>query len=186
MAFLYLTNPLHMFIWLHQWLLVFFIALFAPAAHSTFSKPHAHPFYVGVVEVNHNKSAASLEISCKLFAEDAEAVLEQQYKTTLDLSQPQQKSKIDGLLADYVPKHLALQADKKGVKLRYVGFEKEAESLYCYFEATGIPTVSTIDLRNSMLYDFTDKQINIMHVMVNGVRKSYKLDYPKTEASFAF
>jgi hypothetical protein len=176
-----------MFLWLHQWLLLIFVSLFAPAARSTFSKPHVHPFYVGVVEVNYNKSAASLDISCKLFAEDAEAVLEQQYKTSLDLSQPQQKSKIDGLLADYVPKqHLELQADKKGMKLHYVGFEQEAESLYCYFEVTGIPTVSTIDLRNSLLYDFTDKQINIMHVMVNGVRKSYKLDYPKTDATFTF
>jgi hypothetical protein len=175
-----------MFIWFQQWLLVFLVSLFAPAAHPTFSNAHAHPFYVGVVEVAHNKSAASLEISCKLFAEDAEAALEQQYKTSLDLSQPQQKAKIDGLLADYVPKHLALQADKKDVMLHYIGFEKEAESLYCYFEATAIPSVSTIDLRNSLLYDFTDKQINIMHVMVNGVRKSYKLDYPKTEASFSF
>jgi hypothetical protein len=175
-----------MFLWLHHWLLLFFVSSFAPAAHPTFSKAHAHPFYVGVVEVNYNKSAASLEISCKLFAEDAEAVLEQQYKTSLDLSQPQQQSKIDGLLADYVPRHLELRADKKGAKLHYVGFEQEAESLYCYFEVTSVPSVSTIDLRNSLLYDFTDKQINIMHVMVNGVRKSYKLNYPKTDASFSF
>ena len=64
--------------------------------------------------------------------------------------------------------------------------EVEAESLYCYFEADGVPAVKTIDLHNSLLYDFTDQQINIMHVMVDGVRKSSKLEYPNTEASFAF
>lgn len=170
-----------MVVWLYQWLL--FSGLFSPA---TFSKAHAHPFYVSVVEVNHNSKDAALEISCKLFAEDAETVLEQQYKTTLDLSLPQQKTKIDGLLADYVQKHLSLQVDKKGQKLRYIGFEREAESLYCYFEIDGVAAVKTIDLHNSLLYDFTDKQINIMHVMVNGARQSFKLEYPNTEAAFRF
>jgi len=172
-----------MFLWFQQWLLLF-VPLFVST--STFSKTHAHPFYVGVVEVNHNKASAALEVSCKLFAEDAQNVLEQQYKTKVDFGQPQQKAAIDRLLNDYVHKHLALQADKKPVQLQYVGFERDAESLYCYFEADGVANVKTIDLNNSLLYDFTDQQINIMHVMVGGVRKSYKLDYPKTEASFSF
>lgn len=172
-----------MFLWFHHWLLLL-LPLFVST--STFSKPHAHPFYVGVVEVNHNKASAALEVSCKLFAEDAQAVLEQQYKTKVDFSQPQQKATIDKLLNDYVHKHLALQADKKPLKLQYVGFEREAESLYCYLEADGVPVVKMLDVNNSLLYDFIDQQINIVHVMVGGMRKSFKLDYPKTDATFSF
>lgn len=175
-----------MVLFLYKWLLIFFLPVVFLRSPQTFSKPHAHPFYVSVVEINYNKTGAALEISCKLFAEDAEAVLEQQYKTSVDFGQPQQTKKIESLLNDYVEKHLSLLADKKLQRLRYIGFEREAESLYCYFEIDGIPAVKTIDLTNSLLYDFSDKQINIMHVMVNGVRKSYKLDYPKTEASFSF
>ena len=172
-----------MFLLFQQWLLLF-VPLFVSTA--TFSKPHAHPFYVGVVEVNHNKAGAALDISCKLFAEDAQTVLEQQYKTKVDFGQPEQKATIDRLLNDYVHKHLALQADKKPLNLHYVGFEREAESLYCYFEAEGVPVVKNLDFNNSLLYDFTDQQINIMHVMIGGVRKSFKLDYPNTGASFSF
>jgi len=169
----------------NKWPAVLLLSLFL-LPQPSFSKVHVHPFYVGVVEINHNKTGAALEISCKLFAEDVETALEQDYKTVIDFSQPQQSKKIDALLADYVPKHLAVQADKKAQALRYVGFEREAESLYCYFEVKGIVSVKTIELSNSLLYDFTDKQINIMHVMVGGVRKSFKLDYPKTEAAFSF
>src|SRR6476469_2461686 len=171
-----------MLLWLFNWLLLlpyFF-------TNATFSNAHKHPFYVSVVEVNHNQKDATLEISCKLFAEDAQTILEKNYKTTIDFEQPQQAKKIDGLLNDYVQKHLALRTDGKTQALKYIGFERDAESLYGYFEVTGVMAVKTMDLNNSLLYDFTDQQVNIMHVMVGGVRKSYKLDYPKTEADFNF
>ena len=156
------------------------------AQDKPFSKPHMHPFYVSVVEVNHNQKDATLEISCKLFAEDAQATLEQDYKTKIDFEQPQQKATLDGLLKTYVQQHLSLVVNKKAALLRYVGFEKEAESLYCYFEIDGVASLQTLDLTNSLLYDFSDKQINIMHVMAGGTRKSYKLDYPDTKVGFSF
>lgn len=153
---------------------------------STFSKPHVHPFYVSVVEVNHNAKEATLEISCKMFAEDVQSILQQDYKTTVDFGQAQQAKKIDGMLMDYIGKHLSLKADGKLEPLHYVGFEREAESLYGYFEVTGVPAIKTLDLTNSLLYDFSAQQINIMHVMAGGVRKSLKLDYPNTAAAFQF
>lgn len=167
-----------------KWALLFLMPLLAFAAPQPFLK--THPFYVSVVEVNHNSQAAALEISCKLFAEDMEAVLEQQYKTPVDFGQAQQKEKTDELLIDYIKKHLSLIADNKTLQLHYIGFEQENESLYCHFEIPGVPAVKALELNNQLLYDFTDKQINIMHVMVNGVRKSHKLDYPATQASFRF
>jgi hypothetical protein len=169
----------------YKWMLFLLTALFTlpPQAVAETTK---HPFYVSVVEVAHNKTTATLEISCKLFAEDVEVVLEKIYKTPVDFNQPQQAKQIDGYLNTYMTKHLSLAANKKVQPLHYLGFEQEAENLYCYFEVTQIPAITTIDLVNSLLYDFTNQQINIMHVMVNGERKSYKLDYPKTEASFSF
>ena len=70
--------------------------------------------------------------------------------------------------------------------LSYIGFEKEKESAYCYFQAQNISSLKKIDIRNSILQDFTTDQINILHVTVNGKRQSTKLDYPNTSVSFSF
>ena len=35
-----------------------------------------HPFYVSVTEINHNAADKTLEISCKMFTEDLEEILE--------------------------------------------------------------------------------------------------------------
>ena len=43
-----------------------------------------------------------------------------------------------------------------------------------------------MDVNNTLLHDFINEQINILHVTVNGNRKSTKLNYPDSKASFSF
>lgn len=145
-----------------------------------------HPFYVSVTEINHNASTKSLEISCKFFAEDLEQVLEKDYKTTLDMAAAKDKATFDKLIPDYITKRLVLTVDGKAAALHYIGFEKEKESAYAYFEVENIAVVKSINATNSLLHDFIDQQINIMHVIVGGKRQSTKLDYPETKAAFQF
>ena len=49
-------------------------------------KASYHPFYVSVTEINQNLKEKTLEISCKLFAEDFETTLNKDYKTTVDFT----------------------------------------------------------------------------------------------------
>ena len=139
-----------------------------------------------MVEINHNNKDKTLEISCKLFAEDLEEIINKNYKTKLDLTDSKQQDQVNKFVNDYIHKHLSLNADGKPLQLNYVGFEKDAESAYCYFEVTNVPTLKKLTAVNTILYDFIDKQVNIMHVMVNGERKSNKMDYPSKDASFSF
>ncbi len=156
-----------------KWLLVSLVALF-------------HPFYVSVTEINHNAKDKTLEVSCKIFIDDMEDALKKNYAVSTDLSNEKQIAQNNRLINDYVSKHLSLIADGKAVKLQFVGFEKDKESVYCYFEVPHIATIKKIDLTNSLLQEMHQEQINIMHIVVNGARKSYKLDYPAKQASFSF
>ena len=145
-----------------QWSVFLLLSFLAPANHpsSGAANKAPHPFYVSVTEISHNPAEKSLEISCKFFAEDLEQILEKDYKTHLDISKP--------------------------VGLKYVGYEKDKESAYAYFEVGNVASVKSIGAVNSLLHDFIDQQINIMHVTVGGKRQSTKLDYPDTKASFSF
>jgi len=145
-----------------------------------------HPFYVSVTEINHNAKDKTLEVSCKIFVDDMEEVLRKNNATSIDLASQKQRGQNDKLVTAYILKHLALSVDGKDTKLAYVGFEKDKESVYCYFEVANIATVKKIDVTNSLLHDLNPQQINIIHVTMNSLRKSYKLDYPKSEAGFVF
>ena len=145
-----------------------------------------HPFYVSVTEVTQNSAAKSLEVSCKFFADDFEETLQNAYKTQLDITAEKERPTFDKLIPDYISRHLQLTADGKPVKLSYVGYEKDKESVYCYFEVLNLPSVKSLDVVNSLLHDFKPEQINIMHVIISGKRQSSKLDYPANKAGFTF
>lgn len=167
---------------LYKWLFLSLLSFGRPAAPA----PDAHPFYVSVVEVEHNGKDKALEVSCKIFVDDMEDVLKQNFKTSVDLTNSSQETRNGEMMKEYITHHLSFTADGKPAKLNFIGFEKEKESIYCYFESPNLPTLKKLDVNNSLLHDFKQEQINIMHITVNGSRKSYKLDFPNTKASFNF
>ena len=145
-----------------------------------------HPFYVCVTEINHNAVDKTLEISCKIFADDFEKVLTQKNKSVVSISQPKDKAALDKLINLYIKSHLSFKADSKQVNFSYLGFEKEDDAVYCYLQVDNISAVKKIDVVNTMLHDLNNNQINIMHVNVGGNRKSLKLDFPESQAAFSF
>jgi hypothetical protein len=139
-----------------------------------------------VTEINHNVSSKTLEIGCKIFTEDFELTLSKMYNTKVDLSNPKNKEEVDKLVADYIKKHLAIKLDGKPVTLQFVGFERENEAIWSYFQAVNINSPRLVEISNNILYESFSEQINIMHVSVGGNRKSTKLNYPDVKARFEF
>jgi hypothetical protein len=145
-----------------------------------------HPLYISVTEINHNPKDKILEISCKIFTNDFEAVLEKMSGSRVDLSAAGQKAVSDKLIDAYVEKHLRLKVDGRPVALHFVGSEKENDGTWSYFQVNDVPTVKKIEAVDELLYDSFSQQINIMHVTVGGQRKSMRLDYPEAVAVFEY
>lgn len=145
-----------------------------------------HPIYVSVVEIEHNSKEKSLEVSCKLFIDDFEKTLRLDYKTAVDLLNPKSKEAMDRLVSDYVQKHLLVTIDGKKVQLKYLGYERIDEGIYSYYEATNIQVPKTVQIFNNLLYSYHEQQMGLMHVTVNGTRKSAKLNNPDANTSLQF
>ncbi len=145
-----------------------------------------HPFFVSVTEIQHNSKEKTLEISCKIFTDDFEKTLRQNYKTSVDLLHPTNKAAMDKLVTDYVRKHLQITADGKPLQLQFVGYEKDEEATWSYFQVNNVASVKKIDVTDNLLFEYKKEQINILHVIVNGNRKSTKLDNPESKVSLIF
>lgn len=188
--------------WLNKWLLAIFLPfVFYTSAGISTSKaaipasvapgknlPEAHPFHVSVVEINHNGPDKTLEISCKIFTDDFEKVLDQNYKTRVDLinTPAADRKRVDTLVKKYIDAHLSLTADGRPLKMSYLGFEHENDAVFSYLQVDGISSVKKIGITNKIMHDFFKDQINMMHVVVGGNRKSTKLDYPATFVEVSF
>jgi hypothetical protein len=146
-----------------------------------------HPFFVSVVEVEHNAKEQILEISCKIFTDDFEKTLRLNNPgTAVDLINPKDKAAMNRLITAYIQKHLAIRPDGKGLPMQFIGFEKHEEAIYSYWQIDHVPAPTKISLTNSLLYDYKKEQVNIIHAIVGGVRKTTKLGHPERDWKAAF
>ena len=164
---------------LFKWLMVGGFLLNQPETVS-------HPIYVSVTEIEHNAKEKTLEISCKIFTDDFEKTLRKAYKTYVDLLKPKDKNAMNNLVKDYVTKHLLIKVDGKAVALEFIGYEQEEEGIVSFYQVNNIPAVKKLDITNNILFEYKKEQINIIHVSVDGKRKSTKLLNPDAKAVFEF
>src|SRR5260221_1228595 len=118
--------------------LTLFLISGSPAPHSLCPAP-ANPLYITVTEISHNAKDKILEISCKIFTNDLETVLEKGAKTKVDLSGAANKAATDKLIDEYVERHLRLKEDGKVAGLHFVGSEKEADGARSQFPVNDLP-----------------------------------------------
>lgn len=166
----------------YKWLLIPLLGVVLSSA----GLPESHPFHVSVVEINHNATDKTLEISCKIFADDFEKVLAQNYKTKVDLTNPPDRKAMDSVVKKYILSHISVSVDGKPGTLSYLGFEKENEAVFSYVQVDNIPSVKKVELTDKLMHDMFTDQVNIIHVIVKGERKSTKLDFPAVAAKIEF
>lgn len=144
-----------------------------------------HPFFVSVVEINHNKAEATLETSVRIFTDDFEKTLKTRFPSQpVDLYHTTPAT--DTLINRYLREKLQLRVNGKPVVWTYLGSERVEESTWCYLEVSKVPEVKQLHISNKLLYEYKKEQINMHHITVNGERKSYKLDNPQSEVDFSF
>ncbi|QPH38155.1 DUF6702 family protein [Pedobacter endophyticus] len=137
-----------------------------------------HPLHVSTTEVNFNARDKTLEVSCRIFSDDFEAVLSKTYKQKTDLSNLAMKAAMDELVKRYLITHLQVMANGQPTKMNYLGFEIDHEATNIYLEVEKIPSLKSLKVTNTILYDMFDDQMSIVHLVKGNVRKSAKILYP--------
>jgi len=145
-----------------------------------------HPFYLSVSEIKYNSESTRMELSVKIFIDDFENTLQKVNSQSINLTFPKDTNLRDQLVEEYIQKNLILSINGKPCVIQFLGLEKEEEAVWCYFESDPCEFPNSILIKNTLLYQHLDGQINIMHVTVGNQRKSLKVDQPASVASFMF
>ena len=145
-----------------------------------------HPIYVSVTEIQHNAKDKALEISCKIFTGDFENILKSKTTSKINLLQPADKKLMESLVNQYIQKHLKIKVDGKLKTMEFLGYEQNEDAIQSYFEIDDVATLKKIDIQDDILYEYKSEQISIIHVVVNGNRKSTKLVNPESSVSLNY
>ncbi|WP_461453036.1 DUF6702 family protein [Mucilaginibacter sp.] len=141
-------------------------------------KPLPHPIHVSTTSIEHSKKDGKLQVICTMFTDDLEAGLAKQYGGKIDLTRADMHAAMDVLVKKYIAANLDIKTPAGTATLHYLGFEINREATDVYLESDAIPAPQKVTVQVSLLQNLFDDEINIVHIIVNGLRKSEKLDYP--------
>jgi len=142
------------------------------------SAKEIHPYHVGSVEFNYNQKSKTFEITGKFFLDDLENALKEKYGSAVHFNDAKYKNQINDYLKKYCEEYLKVKADNKFLKVNYIGFEEDSEAVNIYLESETVSTPKKVETAVSLLYNFFEDQMNIIHIIVAGNRQSDKLNYP--------
>ncbi len=145
-----------------------------------------HPYYLSVIEIEHNAKEEELQIACKIFSDDLEETLQGAFKQKVNVLKEDEKKKTSELLAAYLQKHLRIKVDGVVLKPEFLGFENEQEATWSFLVVKNIKKIKQASISCDLLYDYKTEQINIFHFKVNGERKSYRLTPPSTQFTLSW
>jgi hypothetical protein len=138
------------------------MALVAPGAF-------AHKYHTSVTRLEYNAEDRSAEITIQTFTDDIEAILTKRTGRTIRLDASKDSGR---LVLDYLRSAFELRMDGTNLELQWVGLEMKGGTAWLYVLAKLPGGLSKASLRNALLFDLFEDQVNIVNVLNNGKRRS--------------
>jgi len=145
-----------------------------------------HPIHLSLTEVQHNTAAGTLEITHRIFIDDLEAAIEQQYHIKSYLASNKEIPGAEKYIRAYVEQKFILYVDGKPVKLQIIGTEYETDAVWVYVEASQVPQAKNFRVVNKILLDLYEDQTNIVSFKANSQKKSLRLGKDNESGDVAF
>lgn len=134
-----------------------------------------HPLHVSVTEIEMDDKDKRLEIMMRVFMDDLEVTLKNEYKNPdLDILNPRGLT-VDQMMENYLKRHFKIMLDNKSVVTKYLGHEQEGDAFIFYVEVGNVKKWKTINVQNSIITDTFDDQSNLVHVTVGEKVRSLRL-----------
>ncbi len=145
-----------------------------------------HPFHISVTDIEFDQDTKSLEIAQKIFIDDFEEVLRGLGHQNVDLVAKSRKVVNDQLVKDYLLKNFEVIANGKSTGYTFLGSQIEEDAIWCYMEIPKTKKLKSISIRNTILTDRFEDQMNLVHVKREGKIKSMRLTRNNPQENFDY
>ncbi|MBX9889540.1 MAG: hypothetical protein K2Y30_16600 [Flavobacteriaceae bacterium] len=133
-----------------------------------------HKFYMGIFQVNYAPQKKMLEITSRIFIDDLNKALEKKYKRkAFHIGTEGETPEEVGLFKKYLAENFTIKINGQTKPIIFLSMETaEDDVLVCYSKSIDVSKISTIEIHNSILIDWSSEQQNITHITAFGTKNS--------------
>lgn len=143
-----------------------------------------HDFHVSISEMERNADSGRLEIAVKVFTDDLEEAIARRGLQQANIGTSTEHDSAQVFIDRYLSEMLLVWDDNDPITLVYLGSEPSADATWCYLESEPLRSLGRLRVRNSLLYEVFDDQVNIIHFKNDGKTKAKMTDRSSAEAVF--
>lgn len=147
-------------------LLVLIVPLFAFTAHK---------YYLSLTQIEYNSKNKSVEVIINVFIDDIETTFDKMYHKKFELDTKNEPADSDMYFLKYLQKNIKFKVDGKSYDFSYVGKEYDGDVVYFYLEIKNVPTITEIEIKNTLLIEHFPQQQNLIKSKVFKKHKSIML-----------
>jgi len=140
-----------------------------------------HRFYVSVTEINFVSTKKEIQITSRYFIDDLNNCLEKKYKTKFYLGSSKESEEQLTYLKKYLADNFSIKVNAKAKDMVFLTKEIEDDVMICYFKIKDVSKINTLELKNTVFFDFISEQQHITHTQIGSVKRSILLTSDNAE-----
>lgn len=146
----------------------------------------AHKYYISVTQVNYVKEKKAIQIISRIFIDDLEEVLKARYDEHITLSKNNDSEITNTYIERYLKDKIKFKVNELDKNFVYIGKEYDGDIIRCYLEIENIEMITSIEIKNKVLFDLFEDQQNLMKLKINLKHKSLILTPQKDKDLLTF
>jgi hypothetical protein len=142
----------------------------------------AHKFYFSFTNIKIDTSKKAVNITCKLFIDDLENDLTQEFGSKTNITASTNNPVIQQKILKYINTNFQVYLSFKPVELQLIGFEVENDVVWVYLEGkTFGKKCKSVKVKNTLLCKLTSEQTNVVQLNWDGSNYTEKMNCANPE-----
>lgn len=138
-----------------------------------------HKYYISVSNVTYSESAKSLQMITRFFIDDLEDVLNSRIETPVVLGDDATIQDLYPLIKSYLDKKLEVKINDQVSKINFLGAEYEGDQIALYIEIPTLKEPKEVSMKFNAFLELFEEQKNLVHLKINGERRTLLMDKNK-------
>ena len=143
-----------------------------------------HKFYMGIYQVEYAPAKKRLQIAMRLFVDDCNTALYQNYNQKTKLGDKQETVAEVNLLTTYIQAHFKVVVNGNSYPIQFKRKELDNNVLICYYTCENVPKLSRVVIENTVFTDVFSEQQNMIQAQLFGKKQSALLTQSANQAVF--
>ena len=152
------------------------------------NKSVLHPIHISVTNVYYNDTEKLFDVSIKLFTDDFEKIINENYNTKLNLGKTNENKGCNEFIDKYIHKNLSFKINNENLIKSTKLFEKRlvyGNVIWLYYKIKFTPiTNKKIIAENSLMNDLYSDQKNLFMFTYKNTKEANKFEKNNTKFEF--